>query len=67
MFEKSTSKQGNHIQRVVEEGGFLKKRSVYTVVYGSSDQMHDCPVLTEEKLRQITFGIYQLKQAPAIC
>jgi hypothetical protein len=61
MLEKS--KQGNHVQRMVEEEGLLKKTSVYTVIDCSSDQLKDFPVLTEEKLRQITLGIYQLKQA----
>jgi hypothetical protein len=62
MLEKS--KQGNHVQMMVEEEELLKKRSVYTVVDSSSDQLKDFPVLTEEKLRQIILGIYQLKQAP---
>lgn len=51
-----------HAQSLVEQDGLLKKRSVYIVVDGSSDQLKDVPVRTDEKLCQITLGIHQLKQ-----
>ncbi|XP_071181323.1 uncharacterized protein [Mytilus edulis] len=59
------SKKGNLVQAIVENEGLITKRVIYTLVDGSSaDQLKDFPVLSEEKLRQITMGIYQLKQSP---
>ena len=62
MLQKTT--QGNHVKTMIENEGLLNKRSVYTEINSSSDLLKDFPVLSEEKLRQITLGVYQLKQAP---
>ena len=48
---------------MAENEGLLDKRSVYTDINSSSDLLRDFPVLSEENLRQITLGAYQLKQA----
>ncbi|XP_062581640.1 uncharacterized protein LOC134243403 [Saccostrea cucullata] len=60
MLEKS--RQGNLVQTMVENEGLLRKRTIYTDIL--SHLLKDFPVLTEEKLRKITLGVYQLKQAP---
>ena len=51
------SNQGYHVKAMVENEGLLNKRSVYTEINSSSDLLKDFPVLSEEKLRQISFGV----------
>lgn len=51
---------------MVEEEGLLKKKSVFRKVEMSKNTplpLPDFPVLSLEKLREITMGIYQLKEA----
>lgn len=65
MLERSL--KGNDVQKMVEEEGLLKKRSVFKKVnMNTSDTavpLPEFPILSMEKLREITFGIYQLKEA----
>lgn len=42
------SKLGKHFQSLVQQECLLKKRAMYAVVDGSSDQLKNFPVLTEE-------------------
>ncbi|VDH95598.1 Hypothetical predicted protein [Mytilus galloprovincialis] len=64
MLEKC--KKGNAIQKMVTEEGLLTKRTIYKLVDASNvlDELADFPVLSMDKLREITMGVYQLKQAP---
>ncbi|XP_063426803.1 uncharacterized protein LOC134710378 [Mytilus trossulus] len=64
MLEKC--KKGNAIQKMVTEEGLLTKRTIYKLVDASKvlDELADFPVLSMDKLREITMGVYQLKQAP---
>lgn len=65
MLERSL--KGNDVQKMVEEEGLLNKRSVFKKVdMNTSDTavpLPEFPMLSMEKLREITFGIYQLKEA----
>ncbi|XP_062613814.1 uncharacterized protein LOC134275560 [Saccostrea cucullata] len=67
MLERSS--QRNDVQRMVEEEGLLKKRSIFkkvemsTCTSDNSLPVQDFPVLSMDKLREITLGIYQLKEA----
>ncbi|CAC5382290.1 unnamed protein product [Mytilus coruscus] len=58
--------KGNAIQKMVTEEGLLTKRTIYKLVDASNvlDELADFPVLSMDKLREITMGVYQLKQAP---
>ncbi|XP_065939474.1 uncharacterized protein, partial [Magallana gigas] len=64
MLERSL--KGNDVQKMVEEEGLLRKRSVFNKVnMNTSDTavpLPEFPMLSMEKLREITFGIYQLKE-----
>lgn len=52
------SKQGNHIQAMVENEGLLNmKMSVHSVIDSSFDF-----VLYEDILKRITLGVFQFKQ-----
>ncbi|XP_069130866.1 uncharacterized protein [Argopecten irradians] len=50
----------NRVQTLVEENGLLSRRSCYQQV----DEV-DFPRLTLDNLRNITLGVYQVKQAPS--
>ena len=60
MLEKS--RQNNNIKTMVEEENLMRKRTVYQTV--NSFDLTDFPVLTLDDLRELTMGIYQIKQAP---
>ncbi|VDI64698.1 Hypothetical predicted protein [Mytilus galloprovincialis] len=60
MLEKS--RQNNNIKTMVEEENLMRKRTVYQTV--NSFELTDFPVLTLDDLRELTMGIYQIKQAP---
>ena len=61
------SAMSNDVQKMVEEEGLLKKRSIFKKVEmntsGFSLPLPDFPILSMDKLREITLGIYQLKEA----
>ncbi|XP_069109258.1 uncharacterized protein [Argopecten irradians] len=50
----------NRVQTLVEENGLLSRRTCYQQV----DEV-DFPRLTLDNLRDITLGVYQVKQAPS--
>jgi hypothetical protein len=47
---------------LVEEGNLVRRRSKYEAI--NSFDLTDFPVLTMDDLRDLTMGVYQLKQAP---
>jgi hypothetical protein len=51
----------NHVKCLVEEGN-LVRRSKYEAI--NSFDLTDFPVLTMDDLRDLTMGVYQLKQSP---
>ncbi|XP_033730151.1 uncharacterized protein LOC117319467 [Pecten maximus] len=55
------SKQVNILQNRIEEGGFASKRSIWAKIDESASL--NFPVLTEEDLRNLTLGVYQIKLA----
>ncbi|XP_033763920.1 uncharacterized protein LOC117345083 [Pecten maximus] len=57
------SKEENRLLTELEERGLLKKRSTYVTIDASGEELDDFPILTSDDLRDITFGIYQIKQA----
>ncbi|VDI06628.1 Hypothetical predicted protein [Mytilus galloprovincialis] len=54
----------NSLQTYVEENNLIRRRTVYLPINASGTVLENFPKLTEEMLRDITLGIYQLKQAP---
>lgn len=54
--------QPNTVQQFVEEKNLLRKKSLYKTVEASSNDLEDFPRLTMENLRDITMGVYQIKQ-----
>ena len=52
--------QGNHVQMFVEENNLLKRRSMFSDM---NEGLDDFPRMTLQSLRDITMGVYQLKQA----
>jgi hypothetical protein len=52
----------NHVKCLVEEGNLVRRRSKYEAI--NSIDLTDFPVLTMDDLRDLTMGVYQLKQAP---
>ncbi|XP_052078126.1 uncharacterized protein LOC127716083 [Mytilus californianus] len=54
----------NSLQTYVEENNLIRRRTVYLPINASGTVLENFPKLTEEILRDITLGIYQLKQAP---
>ncbi|XP_045173214.2 uncharacterized protein LOC123534842 [Mercenaria mercenaria] len=58
------SRRSNDLLERLQETGMLTKRVVYSLVE-SKDECLDCfPRITYDQLRDITLGVYQLKQAP---
>ncbi|KAJ8314676.1 hypothetical protein KUTeg_006826, partial [Tegillarca granosa] len=55
--------QSNSIQTFVEENNLLKRKTPYKCVEVAATDLIDFPKLTMDKLRDITMGIYQIKQS----
>ena len=53
--------QPNRLQSRVEKEGWTRKKVLWVPL--TEDSLHDFPRLTLDKLRYITLGVYQLKQA----
>lgn len=60
MLEKS--KEKNHVQQYVDENNLIKRKVIYKEVNGSNS-VDDFPRMTLQSLRDLTLGVYQLKQA----
>lgn len=54
-------KKPNHLQKTVEENGWARKKAIWRPL--SESDLSDFPQLTWEELRNLTLGIYQLKQS----
>lgn len=57
------SKQKNELQAKVEESNLDKRSSVNWDPLEGDNSVQDFPVMSEEDLRNLTLGIYQIKQA----
>ncbi|XP_062610716.1 uncharacterized protein LOC134272508 [Saccostrea cucullata] len=57
------SKFINHVKALVEENNLIRKRNTYINITEENETLDNFPKLSLDDLRQITFGIYQLKQA----
>lgn len=55
------SKSTNELQSLVEKENWSRKKVIWQEMDGQ--QVEDFPRLTVDELKQITFGVYQLKQA----
>lgn len=55
------AKNPNYLQQIVEEKGWAKKKIIWTKLVDAD--LQDFPHLTWDELRQVTLGIYQLKQS----
>ena len=62
MLEKA--KQPNHLKEKVLQDKTLGKRARQWVPLNEARHYDTFPTLTEDYLRSLTFGVYQLKQAP---
>lgn len=62
MLDRSTLE--NHVKTFVEENNLARRRSVYTPL-NAVDNLDDFPKLSYDSVRDITLGVYQLKQAPS--
>ncbi|XP_076072514.1 uncharacterized protein LOC143044399 [Mytilus galloprovincialis] len=54
---------GNQVQKYVEDNNLIRKKAIYSEVNGTENVL-DFPKLTLQQIRDITMGVYQLKQAP---
>ncbi|CAC5381038.1 unnamed protein product [Mytilus coruscus] len=52
-----------HVQKYVEDNNLIRKKAIYSEVNGTENVL-DFPKLTLQQIRDITMGVYQLKQAP---
>ncbi|CAG2221696.1 unnamed protein product [Mytilus edulis] len=53
----------NQVQKYVEDNNLIHKKAIYSEVNGTENVL-DFPKLTLQQIRDITMGVYQLKQAP---
>ncbi|GBP88771.1 hypothetical protein EVAR_65370_1 [Eumeta japonica] len=51
----------NYLKQMVEEKGWMRKKAIWTKL--TDTDLQDFPRLTWDELRQLTIGIYQLKQS----
>lgn len=58
------SKLENHVKLIVEENNLLRRKSSYKNITEENENINDFPKLSLDDLRQLTLGVYQLKQAP---
>lgn len=57
------SKEPNRLLQYLQENELLNKRTVYTELKDCDHILHNFPKLSLDDLRNITLGVYQLKQA----
>jgi hypothetical protein len=57
------STQANLLQTEVESGNLVKKRYVWTKIDDNENLIHDFPRYSEEEIRELTLGVYQVKLA----
>ncbi|XP_041379414.1 uncharacterized protein LOC121392119 [Gigantopelta aegis] len=61
MLEKA--EEGNHLQKYLEDNDLLKKKSLFKNLDDATVELQNFPKLNMDQLRDITIGVYQLKQA----
>lgn len=54
-------KEPNHLKQMVEDKGWAKNKAIWTEL--TDTDLQDFPRLTWDELRQLTLGIYQIKES----